>query len=62
MLSRKPNPFTVRPIKTSQVSNELLLNNGSMRNDARISVLDEGMVEMSKYISPMHLPLGWKWK
>jgi hypothetical protein len=57
-----PNPFTIRPISTTQVSNELLLRDFNMRTQARVMIEDIGLTNSSKFISPMHLELGWKWR
>ena len=56
-----PNPFTQRPIATKWSSNELILTDPLMRVASRSSILDIGLKDGSKYISPQHLELGWVW-
>lgn len=58
----KPNPFTVRPIKTEAKTNDLILDDPEMRLKAFVGFADMGSFEASKIISPMHLEPGWKWR
>lgn len=59
--TRTPNPFSIKPIKTSWRSNELILQDPILRTAARVSMEDIGLKQASNFVSPQHLNLGWKW-